>query len=351
MSREGIGRAQQAAAGRLLRGIVRLLRPGQAEWGEAMRAELTALPPGRLQWGFVLGCAGAVLSLRAGLATAAWFLLRAAAVIGTFALAARIPGTAIRLAAMTTLAVLLAAYALLRSSAGFGPTAGNRPVRIVAVCGLVVLAVEPVLEMNDLRLAPPGGLAGPPDTGHAVTLLVLLAVVVLAYLTALSQVTARRSDVAAATVATGATLAAASAATWLTVVVLRPALGAWNGPALTAILAAGLVAATVTAHRTAPRHGPSGGEPGLIAGLLACAGTSLIVGTLIDLLPVTGIFVSTSAPPDHSGHPQTHLVDSVGVWFIGLTAAVALGVTIRRQGRIGAGTSAGEHLAAARVRA
>jgi hypothetical protein len=337
MSREGTGRAHQAAPGWLLREVVRLLQPGQAEWGEAMRAELAALQPGRLQWGFVLGCARAVLSLRAGIATAAWFLLRAAGVLAMFTLAAQIPVTAIRLAAMLTLAFLLVAYGLLRSSAGFGPTAGTRPVRIVAVCGLVILAVEPVLEVNDLRLDPPGGLAGRADPEHAVTLLVVLAVIVVAYLTALLRVTARRSDVSAATVVTGATVAAASAAAWLTVVVLQPALGTRNGPALAAILAAGLVAATVTAHRTAAGRGPSGADPGRIAGLLACVGTALLVGTLIDLLPLTGIFVSTSAPPDNSGHPPTHLVDSVAVWLIGLVAAVALAVTIRLQSRIRVG--------------
>jgi hypothetical protein len=136
---------------------------------------------------------------------------------------------------------------------------------VVATCGLAVLAVDATSAVNGLRLPPPGERAGPPDGRHAITLLVLLTVIVLACLTALSQVTARRSDVAAATVVTGATLAAASAAAWLTVVVLRPAQGSWNGPALAGILAAGLVAATVTAHRTAPRHGPSGGDPGLIA--------------------------------------------------------------------------------------
>lgn len=334
MNRPGTGRP---APGRLLDGVVRLLQPGRAEWGQAMRAELAALPPGRPQWGFVLGCARAVLSLRAGIATAARFLLRAVAVIGMFVLAALIPGTAIRLAAMLTLAFLLAAYGVLRSSVGFGPTAGDRPVRVVAICGLVILAVEPVLELNDLRLSPPGGLAGRVDAGHAVTLLGLIAVTVVAYLAALVRVTAHRSEVSAATVVTGATLAAASAAAWLTVVVLRPDLGTRNGPALAAILAAGLVAATVTVHRTTGRQGPA-----LVAGLLACVGTSLLVGTLIDLLPLTGTFVSTSAPPDAFGHPATHLVDSVAVWLVGLVAAVALAVRIRghRRGRAGAAPAA-----------
>lgn len=346
MNSEGTVRARQTAAGWLLRGVVYLLQPGHTAWGHAMQAELAALQPGRLQWGFVLGCARAVLSLRAGIATAARFFLRATVIIGIFTLAALIPVTAIRLAAILALAFLLTVYGLLHSSAGFGPTAGNRPVRIVAVCGLVVLAVEPVLEVNDLRLAPPGGLAGRAETKHAVTLLVVLAVIVVAYLTALLRVTARRSDVSAATVVTGATLAAASAAAWLTVVLRWPALGTWNGPALAAILAAGLVAAAVTAHRAAAGPAPPGHAPGLIAGLVASVGASLLVGTLIDLLPLTGIFVSTSAPPDLSTHPPTHLVDSVAVWLIGLIAAVALAVAIRPQSRNGAGEGPREQLAA-----
>ena len=343
MNGEGTVRARQTAAGWLLRGVVCLLRPGHTTWGDAMQAELAALRPGRLQWGFVLGCARAVLSLRAGIATAARFFLRATVIIGMFTLAALIHVTAIRLAAMLTLAFVLAAYGLLHSSAGFGPTAGNRPVRIVAVCGLVVLAVEPVLEVNDLRLAP---LAGRAETKHAVTLLVVLAVVVVAYLTALLRVTARRSDVSAATVVTGATLAAGSAAAWLTVVVRWPALGTWNGPALAAILAAGLVAATVTAHRTAAGPGPSGNAPGLVAGLVAGVGAALLVGTLIDQLPLTGILVSTRAPPDLATHPPTHHGDTVAVWLIGLIAAVALAVAIRLQSRNGAGEGPREQLAA-----
>ena len=171
-------------------------------------------------------------------------------------------------------------------------------------------------------------------------LLVLLAVIILAYLTALVQATARRSDLSPATVATGTTVAAAAASAWLTIVVLQPDLGTRNGPALAAIAAAGLLAATVSAHRTATRQDPSEADAGLVAGLLACAGTSLLIGTTIDLLPLTGTFASTGAPPDLSGPPASHLVDSVAVWLIGLIAAVALAVRIHRQRRIGAGESA-----------
>jgi hypothetical protein len=207
----------------------------------------------------------------------------------------------------------------------------------VASCGLAVLAVESAFAVNGLRVPRPGEVAGPPDTKHAFALLVLLAVIVLAFLIALVQTTARRCDLSPATVATGATVAGATAAAWLTVVVLQPAVGTRNGPALAAIVVAGLVAATASAHRTATRQGLSETDAGLVAGLLACAGTALLIGTTIDLLPLTGAFASTSAPPDHSG---ARLLDSVAVWLIGLIAAVALAVGIHRQGRLGAGQSA-----------
>ena len=236
---------------------------------------------------------------------------------------------------MLTVAFLLAAYGLLRSSAGFGPTAGSRPVRVVASCGLAVLAVESTFAVNGLRVPRPGEPAGPPDTRHAVALLVLLAVIILAYLTALVQATARRSDLSPATVATGTTVAAAAASAWLTIVVVQPDLGTRNGPALAAIAAAGLLAATVSAHRTATRQGPSEADAGLVAGLRVRGYLSPHRHRDRPAAADRNLRVHrrSAGPLDP---PAAHLVDSVAVWLIGLIAVVALAVRIHRQSRIGA---------------
>ena len=179
-------------------------------------------------------------------------------------------------------------------------------------------------------MLPSDATVGVPDTGRAATQMVALTVASAIYLIALALVTARRSSVDVRVVATGGGVAACGVALWLAVVLLWQSASSVNGPALVAVMGGGL-AATVLVHVRGRRSRPGGrADQVLVAGLLAAAGAAFGIGMLMDLLPLTGAWVSNSAPPSYATAQPSRIVDTVVVYLPGVVMALMLLLTIRR---------------------
>ena len=323
----------------LLRRVVRLLPVRQMVWGEAMQAELMGITGARARWGFVLGCARAVVSQPAGALRACWLLLRLAVVVGVLAVglvmvdAIRVAST--RWEAMAAVSVLIAVYGLMRSRFGCGPVSGNRLVQGVAAVGAGIVVVQILLTFRQLRVDPPLMLpsdttVGVPDSGRAATQIAALAVGLAIYLIALARVTARRSGVDAGAVAIGGGVAASCVALWLALVLLWPSAASASGPALVAVLGGGLAAALVVAIRGRSGPGALAERAALVAGLLAAVGAAFGVGVLMNVLPLTGAWVSSSGPPSYLTVPPIRVVDTVVVYLPGVAMALALALVLRR---------------------
>jgi hypothetical protein len=327
--------ADVAAA--LLRLVVLALPERQAEWGEAMRAELAVIVGPGERRRFVVGCTVAVLrGPEDALAVARW-LVRAAFLIASVALAWAIGVPRVRAEALGVVAGLVLGYGLLRSRIGFGPVAATRGARLASAGGTLAVAAEVMLEFRRLRVDPPltlpmNATVGIYDPARATFKLTALAVLLGVLLVALTRVTAGRSAVRPSTIAAGAGAAAVTATVWLAVVLLHPSASTVAEPALLGVLSAGLLAGSLTGGFSAPTGATVArvdARQGLVASLLAAAGTTTGIGVLMDLLPLTGHWVANNAPPVFAAHPPTRIVDSVVVWLPGLLISLALMLTVQ----------------------
>lgn len=284
---------------------VRLLPGPRQEWGRAMLAELGAIESTPDRWRFALSCTRSALTLPS--AILARRLLVASAAAGAIALAARIPLAGVRWEAMAMMAVLVAVAWLARRVAVFGPVAGSRAARAVSAGGLAVIAAEVLIFLDDARASNRG-------PGSATTLIAVWTAMLAIYALTLARLTARRSNVTAYSLATGAAAAVAAAAAWLIASVADPHVPASSGPALLAIAAAAICAGVAGARRGEHRLAP----------LSAAAGAALLIAVMIDgPLRLFPAWVSNSAPPIDPGTAE-RLIDPVGIWLLGCLLATAL---------------------------
>ena len=101
--------------------------------------------------------------------------------------------------------------------------------------------------------------------------------------------------------ARGFAIGAAVAAAWLVATVVDPGVPTSTGPALLAIAFAAICAR------------------GRIAGLCAAASAALLIAVLIDgPLSLLSPWVANSAPPVYPPESVDRLVDSVGIWLVGM---------------------------------
>ncbi len=325
-------------AAALLRRAVRTLPVRQGEWGAAMCAELADLADPAERWRFAVGCTHAVLRRPTGLLAVARGLAGVAvlATVGDLAWAIGVPQ--VRVEALAVVAVLGLMLAVLRSRIAFGPVAAARSARLVAAGGLLVLAVEVMLEFRQLRIDPPlmlpmNATLGVFDPDRARAHLVELTVLLAILLVGLARVTADRAAVRASTIATAGTAAAVMTGAWLAVVLVRPETAASAGPALLAAAGAVLVAGGRLSRPAAPAgdgREPNNARQSMIGGLLTAAVTTAALGLLMDLLPLTGRWVANNAPPDYAVPPPTRVAETAAIWLPCILLSIALTVTVRR---------------------
>jgi hypothetical protein len=302
----------------LLEGVTNLLPAHRQDWGRAMQAELAGIGPAPARWRFALGCTRAVLGRPAVIAKVGWWTSMAAVLVAAAVLAAGIPFGSIRSEAIAMVAFLAALFWLIRRPAILGPVASGRAARLVLASGFIVGAAKALVFLNGLRLLPHG-----PDFSTSTTLVVVWTMTLTVYMIALVRVTAGRSAVPARCLATGAGVGAATAAIWLIVVLLWPSIPSSSAPEIFAITASAAAAVAI-----ALRSGRV--EQGLLSGLLAAASTALVIGVLIDgPLPALARWVPNSAPPVWPPDAPDRLVDSIGVWLLGLLLAAALSLAVR----------------------
>jgi hypothetical protein len=304
----------------LLSRVARLLPADRQDWGRAMQAELAGIGPASERWRFTLGCTRAVLSRPAVIAKVGWCASLAGLLAAAAALAVEIPFDSIRREAIAMVAFLAGLFWLTRRPQLFGPVASNRTAQLVLAAGLAAGAAKVLIFLNDLRRMPDG-----PDFATSTTLVVVWTLTLTVYLLALVRATSRRAAIPTRSLATGAGVGAGATALWLLAIVLWPSLPSSSAPEVFAMTVAAEVALALEL-----RSGRIGLASSLVTGVLAAATTALLIGVLLDgPLPALTRWVPNSAPPVWPPDAPHRLVDSIGVWLLGLLLAAVLSLAIR----------------------
>lgn len=302
----------------LLARVVRLLPSHRQDWGLAMQAELAGIESASARWQFARSCTRAVLArptvmLKLGSWTSAAAVQATAAV-----LAGEIPFVSTRREALAMVAFLTALFWASRRPLMFGPLASNRAARLVLAGGFAIGAAKSLIFLNGLRLPPHGE-----DFTNSTTRMLVWTLTLAVYTIALARVTSLRAAIPARNLAIGVGAGVVMAAVWLIVVFLLPGLPSSSAPEIFAITASAATAVAVVLR--SDRLGQ-----GLLAGLLAAASSALVIGVLLDgPLPAWSRWVPNNAPPVWPPDAPDRLVDSIGVWLLGLLLAAALSLAVR----------------------
>ncbi|MCU7729056.1 hypothetical protein ODJ79_35535 [Actinoplanes sp. KI2] len=299
---------------RLLSAAARVLPAGRRDWARAMQAELAAIDEPAERWSFAWGCLRASRPLRG--------LLHLLAVLGTlgallaWTASVDYPPLAWILSVMAS--VLAAVCWQARRSGMFGPTGDGVVARLLRGAGyLTAVALAAVA----LAHAHPATLEAA-DAGAG---LLALGAVTGSFLIGLTAASARRSAATRRVLVTGAGSALGATVLWLVVVLVAPPIPASVGWALavTAVAAATAVLANAGGSGTT--------EGSLLAGLLATAGTMVLVFVAVLLLARFGPdrlipdITPAALPGQHISESRIEIVDPyVLILFLSAIAATAL---------------------------
>jgi hypothetical protein len=301
---------------RLLSAAARVLPAGRRDWARAMQAELAAIDQPAERWSFAWGCLRASHLLRG--------VVHLLAVLG--ALAALLTWTAtldyspLAWILSVVASVLAAVCWQARRSGLFGPTGDGVVAWLLRGAGYLTAAAVAVVA---LAHAHPATLEAA-DAGDG---LLALGAVTGSFLIGLTTASARRSAATRRVLVIGAGSALGATVLWLIVVLVVPPIPASVGWAL----AVTAVAAGTAVLFGAGRSGAT--QDGLLAGLLATAGTMVLVFLAVLLLARFGPdrlipdLTPAALPGRRLSESRIEIVDPyVLILILSAVAATALGL-------------------------